>query len=130
MSNVQDFYVNNVRSLSKEERQQLANLILDELSPTSNGERQNNFKDEVLTQPSVNGESDEAKEVRRQKSAAWIKANRVQYGGFYVALNGDHLIGTGKRYGDALKVARQAGIKNAFVEYVLPLDSTGEIGVW
>lgn len=77
---------------------------------------------------SINAESPEEKEAKRQKSIAWIKSHRAEYGGKYVALDGDKLIGIGERYGDALKLALQAGYKNAFIGDVLPLDYEGFMG--
>jgi hypothetical protein len=73
-------------------------------------------------------ESAEEREAKRQKSIAWIKSHREEYGGLYVALDGDKLIGTGEKYGDALKLALQAGYKNAFIGDVLPLDYEGYMG--
>ncbi|MGI8670858.1 MAG: hypothetical protein ACR2J3_13590 [Aridibacter sp.] len=67
-------------------------------------------------------------EAKRQKSIAWIKSHRKEYGGMYVVLDGDKLIGTGKRYGDALKLAMEKGYKNAFIGDVLPLDYEGYMG--
>jgi|CXWL01.1.fsa_nt_gi hypothetical protein len=67
-------------------------------------------------------------EAKRQKSIAWIKSHRDQYGGKYVALDGDKVIGIGDRYGDALKLALKAGYKNAFIGNVLPLDFEGYLG--
>jgi len=73
-------------------------------------------------------ESVEEKEIKRQKSIAWIKSHREEYGGVFVVLDGDKLIGTGKRYGDALKLAIRKGYKNAFIGDVLPLDYEGYMG--
>ena len=79
-------------------------------------------------QVSITDESAEERETKRQKSIAWIKSHREEYGGMYVALDGDKLIGTGKKYGDVLKLARQKGYKNAFIGDVLPLDYEGFMG--
>jgi Family of unknown function (DUF5678) len=73
-------------------------------------------------------ESAEEREGKRQKSIAWIKSHREEYGGMYVALDGDKLIGAGKKYGDVFKLARQKGYKNAFIGDVLPLDYEGFMG--
>lgn len=69
--------------------------------------------------------TDEAKRERRQ---AWIRANRQKYGGIYVALDGDHLLGTGRNYAEAVEAAKNAGITNAFVDFIAPPDYVGEIG--
>ncbi len=75
-------------------------------------------------------ESGAEREIKRQKSIAWIKSHREEYGGLYVALDGDKLIATGEKYGDALKIAHQKGYKNAFIGDVLPLNYEGFIGGW
>lgn len=80
------------------------------------------------SQISIADESAEDREAKRQKSITWIKSHRKEYGGMYVALDGDKLIGTGKKYGDVLKLARQKGYKNAFIGDVLPLDYEGFMG--
>lgn len=74
-------------------------------------------------------ESAEEREAKRQKSIAWIKAHSKEYSDLHVALDGDQLIGTGKRYGDALKLALVAGYKKAFIGYVYPENYVGYWGV-
>lgn len=92
------------------------------------GENELGLKAETADEMTVSEESAEEKEAKRQKSIAWIKSHRAEYGGKYVALDGDKVIGIGERYGDALKLALQAGYKNAFIGDVLPLDYEGFIG--
>jgi Family of unknown function (DUF5678) len=75
-------------------------------------------------------ESGEEREIKRQKSIAWIKSHREEYGGLYVALDGDKLIATGQKHGDALKSAFQKGFKKPFVGLVYPLDYVGYWGGW
>lgn len=92
------------------------------------GENELALKAETSDQMTTSEESAEEKEAKRQKSIAWIKLHRKEYGGKYVALDGDKVIGIGERYGDALKLALQAGYKNAFIGDVLPLDYEGYMG--
>lgn len=73
----------------------------------------------------VNGDN-AAKHRRRE----WMSANRHRYGGLYVALDGDRLIGTGKNYREAYDAALKAGKPDAFVDFVAPDDYVGEIGGW
>lgn len=75
-------------------------------------------------------ETVEEKETRRQKSIAWIKSHVVEYGGKYVALDGDKLIAVGERHGDALKAAIEAGYKKAFVGFIHPSNYVGYMGGW
>ena len=69
-----------------------------------------------------------ADELKRQKRRQWINANRKEYGGMYVALDGDRLLGTGKNYAEAFEAARSAGVTDAFVDFIAPPDYVGEIG--
>lgn len=75
-------------------------------------------------------ESAAEREVKRQKSIAWIKAHRQEYGGFFVALDGDQLIATGKKHLDVRKAAIQKGFQQAFIGDVLPLGYEGFCGGW
>jgi hypothetical protein len=75
-------------------------------------------------------ESAEEREIKRQKLIAWIKSHREEYGGLFVALDGDKLIATGQKHGDALKSALQKGCQKPFVGLVYPLDYVGYWGGW
>lgn len=70
------------------------------------------------------------KEIIRQQRKEWMKENRQKYGGLYVALDGVRLLGTGRNYAEVAIVARDAGVKNAFIDYVMPLDGEGSMGGW
>ena len=65
---------------------------------------------------------------KRQRQTEWMKSHRQEYGGLYVALDGDRLLGTGRNYSEAAAAAHQAGQPNAFVDVVLPLDYEGYLG--
>ena len=97
--------------LSAQEKSVLANYLLEQIA------------DEKPTAPT----DGEAKRKRRQ---AWIKANGTRYGGMYVALDGDRLLGTGANYAEAFEAARAAGVTEAFVDFIKPSDYVGEIGGW
>ena len=86
--------------------------------------------DEPPVPQSLAEESAADREVKRQKAIAWIKSHSKEYSEMYVALDGDKLIGTGKRYGDALKLALQAGYQKAFIGYVYPENYVGYWGGW
>jgi hypothetical protein len=55
---------------------------------------------------------------------------RDKYGGLYVALDGDKLLGTGRNFPEAAHWARIAGIKDAFIDFLPPVDYVGEMGGW
>ena len=88
----------------------------------------NEEKELALEGEDQSEESAEEREARRQKSIVWIKSHREEYGGKYVALDGDKLIAVGEKYGDALKLAIKAGHKNAFIGNVYPIDYVGYWG--
>jgi hypothetical protein len=94
------------------------------------GENELALKAETSDEITTSEESAEEKEIKRQKSIAWIKSHVEEYGGKYVALDGDKLIGTGERYGDALKLALQAGYKKAFIGFIHPPNYRGYMGGW
>ena len=76
------------------------------------------------------GLDDNSKEEKRRLRAEWMKANREEFGGLYVALDGDKLLGTGKNYPEAAKHAKLAGVKDAFIDFLPPIDYIGEMGGW
>ncbi len=76
------------------------------------------------------GLASENKAELRQLHKQWMKANRIKYAGQYVALDGAKLIGVGKTRPEAIRQAKDKGVKNAFVMYIYPLDYVGEIGSW
>lgn len=69
-------------------------------------------------------------DIKRRERQAWISANRTRYGGLYVALDGDRLLGTGSNYAEALDAATNAGQPDAFVDFVPPENYVGESGGW
>jgi 2-keto-4-pentenoate hydratase/2-oxohepta-3-ene-1,7-dioic acid hydratase in catechol pathway len=73
---------------------------------------------------------DSSVETTRRKRAAWLEANREKYGGQYVALEGDRLIGVGRNYAEAAAEAKRAGVENAFIDFVPPTDYVGFAGGW
>ena len=77
---------------------------------------------------SITDESPETLEAKRQKSIAWVRSHRKEYGGFFVALDGEKLIAKGKQYGDVLKLVIKKGYKNAFIGDVLPIGYEGYMG--
>ena len=58
----------------------------------------------------------------RQRRLEWLKAHRDEYGGQYVALDGDQLIAVGPNYRAAREKAQGAGIASAFVTYLSKQD--------
>ncbi len=74
----------------------------------------------------------ETEEEKRHLRDAWMKSdvNRQKYGGLYVALDGDKLLGTGKNYPEAARRAREANVRDAFIDFLPPPGYVGEMGGW
>ena len=66
----------------------------------------------------------------RQIRMAWLKANREEYGGQYVVLDGDKLLGTAKTFPEGKTIAARAGVPDAFVNYLSKPDEEGYLGGW
>ena len=123
-TNIQELYISTVLPLPAVERQQLAVLILQDLPQPA---KDSPPPVEFISQTSL---SVAEREAKRQKSVAWIRTHRAEYGGLYVALNGDELIAIGRKSGEARALARQKGYPDAFIGDVLPLDYEGYLGDW
>ena len=66
----------------------------------------------------------------RAQRMEWLKSHREEYGGQYVALDGDQLLAVGPNYPIAREKAVAAGKPNAFVTYLPKPDEIGEMGGW
>lgn len=51
----------------------------------------------------------------RQKRLEWLKANREEYAGQYVALDGDQLVGHAATIREAHEQAKAVGVENPFL---------------
>ncbi len=61
----------------------------------------------------------------------WLRENREEYQGKYVATHGNRLIAVGNGYGEIIKRAREMGLPDALMRYVEPLDTPPYVGgVW
>jgi hypothetical protein len=85
---------------------------------------------DLLDQQIANSKGENSAENKRRKQRLWFEANRERYGGLYVALDGDRLLGTGKNYPEAFEAARRAGVNDAFVDFITPIGYVAEIGDW
>lgn len=88
------------QSLSPQEKAQLADYLLQN---TGNG-----------NDLGLAGESGNEEETRRWRME-WLKTNREEYAGKYVALYDKKLVGVGQTIREANEQARQKGIENAFL---------------
>jgi hypothetical protein len=60
----------------------------------------------------------------------WLKAHREEYGGQYVALDGERFLAFGPNYRIAREKARAVGKADAFVTYLPKPDEVAEMGGW
>jgi hypothetical protein len=60
----------------------------------------------------------------------WLKSHRGEYGGQYIALDGDQLLSVGPNYRTARERALVAGKPNAIVTYLQKPDEIAELGGW
>lgn len=58
----------------------------------------------------------------------WLKANQEKYGGQYVVLDGDKLLGTAKDFREGHLIAKESGVSDAFITYLSKPDEDGHIG--
>lgn len=96
-----DEIVEKFASLTSEERRELMQLLQEEEKKIERNERQADV--------SVN--------------TIWLRENKHQYGGMYVAIEDGKLVGKGKNFREADKTARENGSQKPFITYVFPPDS-------
>lgn len=60
----------------------------------------------------------------------WLKANQAKYGGQYVILDGDKLLGTARNFREGHLIAKESGVPDAFITYLSKSDEDGYIGGW
>lgn len=77
-----------------------------------------------------NGKAQTATDEIRQKRMAWLKTNQAKYGGQFVVLDGDKLLGTAKIFVEGRKIAIESGVPDAFVNYLSKPDEDGYLGSW
>lgn len=78
------------------------------------------------------GESEEEnnKQDIYRRRMEWLKANREKYGGQYIVLDGDRLLGVAPSYPEGRKIAESYGVPDAFVNYLSRPDEEGFMGGW
>ena len=101
-----------VSALTPQEKFILANYLLQEANNPQN----------------KNGDSKHLTDETRQKRMAWLKANQAKYGGQFVVLDGDKLLGTAKTFIEGRKIAIDACVPDAFINYLSKPDEEGYLG--
>jgi hypothetical protein len=110
--------IDEARSLSPAEKRKLRQALDLELGQV---------KAQGRAQPTHSENGDD--ETRRRR-LEWLKSHREEYGGQYIALDGDRLIAVGPNYRVAREKALAAGKTNAFVTYLSKPDEIAEMGGW
>ena len=110
--------LDEARSLSPAQKRKLRQALDVELEPV---------KAQGRAQP-THGENGDRE--TRQRRLEWLKSHREEYGGQYVALDGDRLVAVGPNYRVAREKALAAGKTNAFVTYLSKPDEIAEMGGW
>jgi len=87
------------------------------------------FLDALLCDRASNGNQVPDKTLRL-KRMQWLKTHREEYGGQYVALDGDTLVAVGRSFSIARGTAQAAGKPNAFVTYLPKSEEAAEWGGW
>ena len=103
--------------LTLEEKERLARFLSEQVE-NSNG-------DEVRASP----ELPKTDPRKGQLSVAWLKAHAKEYAGQHVALDGDHLVGSGLTIRDAQTAAKNNGYPQALLVHVPPREG-GTWGGW
>lgn len=110
--------IDEARSLSPAEKRKLRQVLDLELDQV---------KAHGRAQPT---QSDNGDEETRERRLEWLKSHREEYGGQYVALDGNQLIAVGSNYRITREKALAAGKTNAFVTYLSKPDEATEMGGW
>ena len=87
-------------------KQQVVTLSRQERSELSRFLEEQQEKDNLQIAPAAVSRDELATAARRrQQHLEWMKTHREEYGGQYVALDGDRLLGTGRNYPEAAAAA-------------------------
>lgn len=108
-----------IASLSRQEQAELSEFLAEQMK-----------QDRTAALASTATEAGNAAEVRRRQHLEWMKANRAEYGGQYVALDGGNLVAVGKTFPEAERAARVSGVEKPFVTYLSKPDEVGYMGGW
>lgn len=61
----------------------------------------------------------------------WLRENRKEYQGKFVATHGNRLVASGNGYKEISQKAREAGLPDSLLRYIEPLDTPPYVGgVW
>ena len=96
--------IEEARSLSLPEKRKLRQALDAELAPR---------EPHSPARPNEGSNSDD--DATRARRLEWLKVNREQYAGQYVALAGDELVGHGRTIREAHDQAKEKGIENPFL---------------
>ena len=104
-------------SLTPQEKLELAKFLTEEAKSNPN------------SGTGAAGGTDSEAALKRLQHMEWLKANREEYAGRYVALEGDRLVGCGATIREANEQARRAGFAHAFLVHVSSMNEA-PFGGW
>lgn len=90
----------------------------------------NDEKEPKPKKTKVLSKNTDKEKIMLQKQMKWLKENQVKYGGQYVVLDGDKLLGTAKTFKEGHLIAKESNLPNAFVTYLSKPDEIGYLGGW
>jgi hypothetical protein len=107
-------------ALSADEKVYLAQCLLEQAQKIEKSSLVSRHDD------SLNAETEA---YRRAQHMKWLKEHQAEYGGRYVALDGERLLGQAATYREAAEEARKTGVQNPFIVHV-PDPNTVYFGGW
>ena len=88
------------------------------------------LEDDVRAERSESPATENNEAEIRERRKKWLKANQARYGGQYVVMDEDRLLGTARSYREGRELARSQGVQNVFVDYLSKPNEEGEMGGW
>ena len=94
--------------LSLSEKERLASFLSEEVAASNGAPAETRMR---FNAPEIHSK-------HRDQYLTWLKAHREEYGGQYVALDGERLVGSGHTIREAANAASQNGCLQPFLVYV------------
>lgn len=126
--------IETVQSLTAQDREKLRRWMLEEQRPAENGQNGVDVIEQIAPKkpkPKTEYVPDWKEKAERSKqSMDWIEANRAEYLGQWVALDGGVLVAQGINAKAVADEARAKGVKSPFLEQVCEKETGAYWGGW
>jgi len=126
-ANIEEKVIEKLRVLPEDQQAEVLKFVEDLAGLETKALEQVKVRDRDGAQPT---HSDNGDDETRKRRIEWLKSHQEEYGGQYVALDGDRLIAVGPNYRVAREKALAAGKTSAFVTYLSKPDEKAEMGGW